>query len=167
MSAPIDAGGPHHAPLVIASSNAPALVQSGGVAVPLAVEPGTTGILAAAHASNPSSLRIYLILEHIRGMLDATVLRAFLHTASTGNGSQPHGTWLGSVGLYGLRRASSGVAGTGMLHYVDVTPHAALILGMAANAPQLVVSLLPQPTLPDSVSIEVGRVGICAERLTH
>ncbi|KWI30861.1 hypothetical protein [Burkholderia stagnalis] len=169
MTDSTNATGPGRSLRVIAASDAPILVQRDGVAVPLRIDRAAVVALAseqAAHAGDGSLFRFYLMLERVRGTHDATVLQAFLRTQGATQAGHSQDTYLASVGLFGLRRASADDASEGLLYYLDVTSHAALLQGAIALAEApLRVSIRPRQALPGGVAIDIGRISICVEHV--
>jgi hypothetical protein len=162
--------GSPRAPLVIASSARPVLVQSTGAEVSLVIDRSAISLLAseqATYAGDASDFHVYLVLDRVRGTQDATVLQAYLRNPDAAQAGQPADVYLDSIALFGLRRASSGALSEGMQFYVDITPHAALLHSPTFLADgQILVSIRPQKTLADTVSIDIGQVSICAEKPT-
>jgi hypothetical protein len=156
------------APLVIASSTRPVLVQSTGAEVPLVIDRSAISLLTseqAAYAGDVPAFHVYLVLDRVRGTQDATVLGAYLRNPDTAQAGQPADVYLDSIALFGLRRASSGASSEGMQFYLDVTPHVALLQSPTLLADgQILVSIRPQKTLPDRVSIDIGQISLCAEK---
>ncbi|RQS13915.1 hypothetical protein DIE07_07125 [Burkholderia sp. Bp9002] len=154
---------------VIAASDAPILVQGDGVAVELRIDSAAVVALAseqAAHAGDGSLFRFYLVLERVRGTDDATVLQAFLRTQGSTGAGPPQDTYLASVGLFGLGRASADDSSEGLLYYLDVTSHTALLQRATALAQErLCVSIRPRQALSGGVAIDIGRLCICVEHI--
>ncbi|MGZ2749377.1 DUF7868 domain-containing protein [Burkholderia stagnalis] len=169
MTDPTNVTGSGRSLRVIAASDAPILVQGDGVAVPLRIDHAAVAALAseqAAHAGDGSLFRFYLVLEHVRGTHDATVLQAFLRTQGSTGGGHSQDTYLASAGLFGLRRASADDSSEGLLYYLDVTSHAALLQRATAPVePHLRVSIRPRQALPGGVAIDIGRICMCVEHV--
>ena len=161
--------GPRRSLHLIASSDAPILVEGDGVEVPLRIDRAAVVALAseqAAHAGDASLFRFYLELEQVRGTHDATVLQVFLRTADATQAGHSLDTYLASVGLFGLRLASTGDAGEGLFYSLDITSHAARLQHAAAPAAaSLCVAIRSRHTLPGGVGIHIGRVGISVEHI--
>ncbi|VWB69222.1 DUF7868 domain-containing protein [Burkholderia lata] len=169
MTDPTNVTGPRRSLRVIASSDAPILVEGDGVEVRLRIDHAAIVALAseqAVHAGDASVFRFYLELEQVRGTHDAAVLQMFLRTPGATQASHPHDTYLASVGLFGLRLASMGDAGEGLFYSLDITSHAARLQHAAVPAAaRLCVSIQSRHTLPGGVGIHIGRVSICVERI--
>jgi hypothetical protein len=105
-----------------------------------------------------SSLRVYLTLEDIRGTFDGAVLRIYLKTPPGATGE----TYLGSVGLFGLRQAS---LGAGIQSHLDITPQLQQLTAAASASSLLQVSIRPHHQLPEGMTISIARISLCVELL--
>jgi len=114
--------------------------------------------------------RVYLILESIRGTYDATILNVYINVPEDASQGDHRNLLAGSVGLYGLRRASIQHGeddGLGLTFVLDITP--ILMEQPAAKSPyanEIRVSIVPQRQLPDPADVVVGRVSIFRQRGT-
>jgi tyrosinase len=114
--------------------------------------------------------RVYLLLENIRGTYDATILNVYINVPEDASQGDHRNLLAGSVGLYGLRRASiqhGEEGGLGLTFVLDITP--ILIEQPAAKSPysnEIRVSIVPHPQLPDPAEVVVGRVSIFRQRGT-
>jgi hypothetical protein len=167
MIGEIDGTGSARAPLVIATSNAPILVRNAGVEVPLLVDDAAIGLLASKLAADVDDLpigHVYLMLEQVCGSFDAALLQLYLRTVDSARHDQLKETYLGNLGLYGLRRASSGNPGSSMLFYLDITGHINELRRSAfIEGRQLLLAICLHRTLPRGITIRVGRACICVE----
>jgi tyrosinase len=115
--------------------------------------------------------RVYLILENIRGTYDPTILNVYINVPEDASQGDHHNLLAGSVGLYGLRRASiqhDEAGGLGLTFVLDITR--ILLEQPAAESPyanEIRVSIVPQRQLPDPADLVVGRVSIFRQRGTH
>jgi tyrosinase len=116
----------------------------------------------ASEAAPPD--RVFLNLENVRGTRDAYVLNVYVNLPE---GSKPgdHPELLaGSVGLFGLRGASSADgkhAGEGLSFVLDITKIIdTLHLNNALDVDSLKVTIVPHHSVPDQAQITVGRVSI-------
>jgi len=121
--------------------------------------------LGLAHASAESSpLRVYLILENIRGTQDATVLTPYINLPEGARPGDHRNLLAGSVGLYGLNIASTASnenAGEGLAFILDITRIMIdLVATKSLEAGEIRVSIIPNRQLPDSTDIVIGRVAI-------
>lgn len=95
-----------------------------------------------------STTRLSLSLEQIRGSYDAAILKVYLQASEE--------IFLGSVGLYGLRRASAG-----MTSHLETPSEALAFFGPAAAAgTPLRLSVRPHEPLPDGVEITIECIGL-------
>jgi tyrosinase len=114
--------------------------------------------------------RVYLILENIRGTYDATILNVYIDVPENSSQGDHRNLLAGSVGLYGLRRASIQYGeggGLGLTFVLDITR--ILIEQPAAKSPyanEIRVSIVPLRQLPDPADVVVGRVSIFRQRGT-
>jgi tyrosinase len=131
--------------------------------------------LVASRVNNSGSAlpdRVYLVLENIRGTYDAGILNVYINVPEDASqGGDVRDLLAGSVGLYGLRRASvqhGEDRGLGLSFVLDITR--ILFEQPAAKSPyanEIHVSIVPQPQLPNAVEIVVGRVGIFRQRMSQ
>jgi tyrosinase len=117
---------------------------------------------AAAETAQPD--RIFLNLENVRGALDGSVLSVYINLPEGANPSDHPELLAGSVGLFGLRRASmkDGKHGGGGLNFIlEITKIIdALYLDNALDVDSLQVRIVPHRSVPDQAEITVGRVSI-------
>jgi tyrosinase len=120
-------------------------------------------LVTGASAETPA-YSVYLGLENIRGDLDATVLAAYLNLPEDARPGDHRNLLAGSVGLYGLGRASvSGDenGGQGLTFFLDITRIVIdLIRTNSPNAEEIRVTIVSARPFPDSVTIVIGRVSI-------
>lgn len=136
-------------------------VRGAGAHIPVPLTAGGQRTLAGLPETFGEALpvRVYLLLEHVRGTRDATVLNAYVDQPGAGSPQRA-----GSVGLYGLRLASIPYGtnpGTGLTFTFDITQ--LLVELRAAQWPDLAaltISIVPDQPLPDSAALVVGRVGL-------
>jgi hypothetical protein len=146
--------------------------------VRLALRAEATRRAAAAHAAGAAAgARFYLVLEEVRGSFDATALDVLVHLPASSGAGDEAAFVAGSVGLYGLRRASAanagGDRGEGLRFLLDVTPFLEQVLAAPGAAPatatatatapaaaELVVSLRLRRQLPDGAALSIGRIAI-------
>jgi tyrosinase len=119
-----------------------------------------------ARGSAGSAGHVYLCLDHIRGTHDATVLTVSLRLPEAA-AAAPHTFVAGSVGLYGLRRASvahAGSPGHGLGFVLDVTPFfESLRATHSSGTDALLVSIRAHRGLPAGSSVVIGQVRVLAE----
>ena len=118
-----------------------------------------------AHASAETSpLRVYLMLENIRGTQDATVLTPYINLPEGARPGDHRSLLAGSVGLYGLTMASApGNENQGLAFILEITRIVIeLVATNSLEAGEIRVSIIPTRQLPDSTDIVIGRVAIFA-----
>jgi tyrosinase len=117
-------------------------------------------------APSPASVpdRVYLALERVRGTHDGSVLNVYINLPE---GAMPmdHPELLaGSVGLFGLRRASdrdSTHAGRGLSFTLEISRIVdTLHLTNALQSDSIAVTVVPRHPVPDDESVTVGRVSV-------
>lgn len=122
-----------------------------------------TASLAAPSASAPPD-RIYLYLENVRGTQDALSLHVYINLPADARPQGHPELMVGTVGLFGLRRASrkdDQHAGNGLDFVLDATDVIdTLHLRNELNIDALHVTILPEPAVPDAGEVTVGRVSI-------
>ena len=121
----------------------------------------TLGSLVSGASTGTPESSVYLGLENIRGDLDATVLAAYLNLPEGARPGDHRNLLAGSVGLYGLARASvSGNenGGQGLTFYLDISR--IVIETKSPDAEQIRVTIVSTRPLPDSVTLVIGRISI-------
>lgn len=122
----------------------------------------SASLRSASLAAPPD--HIYLGLENIRGTRDATVLSAYIDLPEGVNPNDYPNLLAGSVGLFGLRRASSRTGehgGAGLTFTFDITKIVDQMFvshGLDANSIQ--VAIIPHRPLPEQTDITIGRVSV-------
>jgi tyrosinase len=113
--------------------------------------------------------RVFLNLENVRGTFDASVLTVYINLPEgAAPGDHPE-LIAGSVGLFGLRKATLGDRShpaKGLNFVLDITQIVdALHLENALDADALTVRIVPHRPIPDQAEITVGRVSIYRQGL--
>jgi tyrosinase len=114
---------------------------------------------AALLLAAPPSLRgrLYLVLERLRGTLDATILQVYVGWSADARPSLLAGSW----GLFGLRMASqphAGEPGKGLDKSFDIT---ALLSSAPPDAgAELSVRIVPNRPLPTPAKLVVERLSV-------
>ncbi|HET9210446.1 MAG TPA: tyrosinase family protein [Thermoanaerobaculia bacterium] len=152
--------------LVGANRGALAITGS-GVSTTINLDPDvrrqvSASLAAAGETAQPD--RVFLNLENVRGARDASVLNVYVNLPE-GAAPGDHPEHLaGSVGLFGLRRASSPDGrhgGQGLNFVLDITDiFDTLHLDNALNVDSLQVKIVPHQPVPEQADITVGRVSI-------
>ena len=108
--------------------------------------------------------RVFLNLDNIRGTRDASVLSVYINLPVGAKPSDHPELLAGSVGLFGLRRASltdGQHAGVGLSFVLDITKIIdALHLKGALDVDSFQVRIVPHNAVPDQAQITIGRVSI-------
>ena len=122
----------------------------------------TESLAAATEAVPPD--RLFLNLENVRGTHDASVLSVYVNLPEGASPADHPELLAGSVGLFGLRRASmeeGAHAGQGLNFVLDITRIVdALHLRDAFDVETLPVRIVPHGPIPEQAQITVGRVSI-------
>jgi tyrosinase len=152
--------------LVGANQEALAITGSGArttVTLDTDVRRKVSASLAAASEAAPPD-RIFLNLENVRGTHDASVLDVYINLPEGANPSAHPEHLAGSVGLFGLRRASlmdDKHGGEGLNFSLEITKIVdALHLGNELDVDSLQVRIVPHRPVPEQADITVGRISI-------
>jgi tyrosinase len=119
----------------------------------------------AARAATPAVPdRVFLNLENVRGISDATAFNVYINLPEGANPANYPRNLAGSVALFGVRKASkvddthAGDGLTFVLEISDVVDR--LHLSGVLDAGQLHVALVPRHPVPDEAQISIGRISI-------
>jgi tyrosinase len=119
--------------------------------------------LASASFAQPPD-RVYLALENIRGTRDSSVLNVYINLPDGANANQHPELLAGSVGLFGLRIASSQTGehgGSGLSFTLDISNIVdRMYADKAFNMGSIAVTIIPHRPLPDASDITIGRVSV-------
>jgi tyrosinase len=122
-------------------------------------------LAVAAETSAPD--RVYVNLENVRGTHDGTALSIFVNLPDGANPGDHQELLAGTVGLFGLRRASlvDGIhVGGGLSFLLDISPIVdRMHLDKSLNTDNLRVTIVPTRPVSDGAPITVGRVSIYRE----
>lgn len=125
----------------------------------------TTSLAEAAVTKAPD--RVFVHLENVRGTRDATVLSVYINVPEGELPSDHPDLLAGSVGLFGLRRASAvdgAHGGQGLTFLLEITNIIdALHLRDALNEDSLKVTIVPHQRLPERPLVTIGRISIYRE----
>jgi tyrosinase len=108
--------------------------------------------------------RVFLNLENVRGISDATIFDVYINVPEGANPANYPRNLAGNVSLFGVRKASkvddthAGEGLTFVLEISDVIDR--LHLSGALAAGQLHVRLVPRHPVPDEAQISIGRISI-------
>lgn len=116
----------------------------------------------AVEAAPPG--RVFLNLENITGVSDATVLRVYVGLRDDQDATNHPELLAGSIALFGIKGASApdgDHAGQGLSYVLDITNIVdELHLGDALNVDQLDVQIVPTTPVPEESNIRIGRISI-------
>ncbi len=108
--------------------------------------------------------RVFLHLDNVRGTHDASVLSVYINLPEGAKPSDHPELLAGSVGLFGLRRASASDGkhgGQGLNFVLEITKIIdRLHLSHALDADSLQVTVVPHQAVPEQAHITVGRISI-------
>lgn len=157
-------------PELLGANAAPLRLQGRGVSTAVQIDPGVKqkvvrSLRAAAESAQPALPdRVYLKLENIHGTAGGAVFEVFVELPDAPPPGGVSSFHAGSVGLFGLRRASVADgqhAGSGLTFILDITRNVdELHLGNRLDSGALRVSLVPSQPLPEDADITVGRVSV-------
>jgi tyrosinase len=118
----------------------------------------------APGATPPVPDRVFLNLENVRGLNDATAFSVYVAVPEGDDPTQHPDHLAGSIALFGARKATKGDgqhAGNGLTFVLDIT-HVidALHLAGRLNTDRLPVRLVPINPVPEAAQVSIGRVSI-------
>lgn len=157
---------------LVGASQGPLPIKGSGASTSVKLDAGvrrkvSASLLMASETAAPD--RVFLNLENVRGTHDASVLNVYINLPE---GAKPdeHPEFLaGSVGLFGLRKASlqdGKHGGQGLNFVLEVTKIIDVLhLNNALDADSLHVRIVPHQAVPDQAQITVGRVSIYRQGL--
>lgn len=147
----------------------PVEIKGGGTDVQLVVtSEGLKKLSAARNAATHAVTNghIYLTLENILGTRDATILKIYLSFRENAPGDDR--LLAGSVGLFGLRRASAGLGekqGPGLDLLLDITPTITGIPATKAGEPyEMRIGIVPEAELSAASDIVIGKISLYLEK---
>src|SRR5262249_960538 len=108
--------------------------------------------------------RIFLNLENVRGLNDATAFNVYINLPEGADPAQHPDNLAGSIALFGVRKATRGSdrhSGDGLTFVLEIT-HVidTLHLAGALDAPQLHVRLVPLKPVPEAAQVSIGRISV-------
>ena len=133
------------------------------VALDNAVKRKVTASLAAATETAPPD-RVFLNLENVRGLNDATVFNIYINVPDGEDPAQHPERRAGSIALFGVRKATLAQeehAGNGLTFVLEITPIVdRLHLAGALAAGHLVERLVPRNPVSEAAQISIGRISV-------
>ena len=152
---------------LVGASQAAVPIKSAGASASVRLDPVVRGKVAASLAKASETAppdRVFLNLENVRGTHDAAALSVYVNLPDGAKPADHPELLAGTVGLFGLRRASQKDekhAGQGLNFVLDITKIVdALHLKNALGADSVNVRIVPRRAIPDQAQITVGRVSI-------
>jgi tyrosinase len=122
----------------------------------------SASLAGAAETARPD--RVFLELENVRGTHDAAVLSVYITPPEGAKPSGHPGLLAGSIGLFGLHRATlkdDQHGGQGLDFVLDITNIIdSLHLVNALDVDSIEVTIAPHQPVPEQADITVGRVSI-------
>jgi tyrosinase len=133
-------------------------------AVQQKVSAGLRAMATTAAASAKAPDRIFLNLENVRGLSDATAFNVYVNLPDGADPAKYPDNLAGSIALFGVRKASvanAKHAGNGLTFVLEIT-HVIdkLHLAGAFDANQLHVRLVPLRPVPDEAQISIEGISI-------
>jgi tyrosinase len=119
----------------------------------------------SATAATPTAPdRIFLNLENVRGLNDATAFSVYINVPEGDDPAQHPDHLAGSIALFGVRKATLADdkhAGDGLTFVLEIT-HVidTLHLAGALNVAQLHVRLVPLKPVPEAAQVSIGRISV-------
>lgn len=152
---------------LVGASQQQVAIKGTGARTSVRLEPNVrrkvSASLAKASETAPPD-RVFLNLENVRGTHDAAALSVYINLPDGAKPGDHPELLAGTVGLFGLRRASAKDdkhAGQGLSFVLDITKIIdALHLKNALDVDSLNVRIVPRRAIPDQADITVGRVSI-------
>jgi tyrosinase len=142
-------------------------IKGSGASTSIKLDPSvrskvSSSLAMAAETAAPD--RVYLELENVRGTHDAAALNVYINLPEGAKPGDHPELLAGSVGLFGLRRATlkdGQHGGQGLNYVLDITDIVdALHLENALNVDSLNVQIVPYQDIPDEAQVTVGRISI-------
>jgi tyrosinase len=121
---------------------------------------------AAAEEGTPAAVseRVFLNLENVTGVLDATALDVYVNLPEGADPDDHPDRHAGTVGLFGVRQATDANrehGGAGLTFVLEITDIVqALHLENALDADALEVRIVPFDEVPEEAKIRIGRVSL-------
>lgn len=124
----------------------------------------STNLETAGAAGRPPPDRLFLNLENVRGLNDATAFSIYINVPEGEDPARHPELLAGSIALFGVRKATLADgqhAGDGLTFVVEITHIIdAMHLAGALNVSQLRVRLVPIKPVLEAAQISIGRISI-------
>jgi tyrosinase len=129
-----------------------------------AVQQKLTASLRSAATAAAAPDRVFLNLEHVRGLHNGTAFDVYINVPEGADPAQYPDNLAGTIGLFGVRKATvtdDKHAGTGLTFVIEISHIIdALHLSGALNAGQLHVRLVPVTPVPEAAKISIGHIKV-------
>lgn len=154
---------------LLGANNQSVRLSGAEVRTSVALDPGARNRLsasfrAAADGTPAVPDRIFLNLENVRGLSDATAFNVYINVPEGANPANYPRNLVGSIALFGVRKASVANdthAGDGLTFVLEITDFIdRLQLSGALETGQLQVQLVPRHPVPDEAQISIGRISV-------
>jgi tyrosinase len=123
-----------------------------------------SSLAAVATTAQPKPDRVFLNLENVRGLNDATAFKVYINVPEGEDPAKYPSHLAGSVALFGVRKATMSDqqhAGNGVTFVLEITQVIdALHLAGKLDANQLGVRLVPTRPVPEAAQVSIGRISI-------
>jgi tyrosinase len=123
-----------------------------------------SSLAAVATTAQPKPDRVFLNLENVRGLNDATAFKVYINVPEGEDPAKYPSHLAGSVALFGVRKATMADqqhAGNGVTFVLEITQVIdALHLAGKLDANQLGVRLVPTRPVPEAAQVSIGRISI-------
>ena len=135
------------------------------VTLDTAVQRKVSASFGAAAAPTPTVPdRVFLNLENVRGLDDATAFNVYINVPEGDDPAKSPDHLAGSIALFGVRKASVADgqhAGDGLTFVLEITRIVdRLHLAQAFDANQLHIRLVPLRPVPEKAQVTVGRISV-------
>src|SRR5262249_38056914 len=124
----------------------------------------TDSLEGVATGAQPAPDRVFLNLENVRGLNDATAFKVYINVPDGQDPGKYPSHLAGSVALFGVRKATKSdqqQAGNGITFVLEITQVIdSLHLAGKLDANQLHVRLVPTRPVPEAAQVSIGRISI-------
>jgi tyrosinase len=157
---------------LVGANQGPVRITGGEVHAFVQLDKGVRRKISASLAAAPETLvpdRVFLNLENVRGISDATAFRVYVGLAEGANPSDHPELLAGNIALFGVRKASmvdDEHAGKGLTFVLEITKIVdGLHLNNALDVDKLNVRIVPTRPVHEDAQITIGRISIFREGL--
>jgi tyrosinase len=153
---------------LVGANEEPLQIKGGGARTSVQLDAGVRRKVAASLSVSgdeaPQPDRVYLNLENVRGLADATSFKVYIGLPENAKPADHPENLAGTVALFGVRKASQADeehGGRGLNFVLDISDIVdSLHMRNALNTDSLDVRIVPMKPVPDEAQITVGRVSI-------